>query len=599
MANRFSVEAIFKAVDRVSAPVSRMQNRVGKFTRSAEKSFRKLNKQVGKFGAGMKKAAVAAVAGAALIGKAIVDVTKAGAEFGRAIGSAAAKFPDDIKRGSAEFKALEKAARDVGSATEFTATQAAQGLGFLAKAGFDAKFSMAALAPIVDFATASELDLATAADIASDAIGSFGLNTDDPIQRLTNLNRVMDVMSKTANSTNTSVEELFEAVRDGAPIASAAGVSIETFSSTMGFLASNGIKAGKAGTAAKNITLALAGVGNKAAVTFKRLGVSLQDSEGNLRDQFDVMDDLRNQLKGMGSLERVNVLSAIFGKIPLAAATKLLESSGQEVRGLRKELEAAGGSSKRTAEFIRNDVKGSLDGLNSAIDGVKISIFALNEGPMKDAIDKMTDWVRANEAAIASGIGGFFLMLINNMENIVKWTKRIGIAVGVFIAFATVLKTLIGVLTLVNLVMAANPITLIVLAVLAGIAAFTALVVWIDEVAAGFDRLPKIIQFILGPIGLLIKAIKFVKDNAGAIGDIGARVGSAFGFGGDDAAPATQGSPSERSQTSSPQERALHSVEEKRTTSSSELTIKDETNRATVTSGKLGSGVTLVPSGAF
>ncbi|MCH9712764.1 MAG: phage tail tape measure protein [Proteobacteria bacterium] len=205
MAGRFSVEAVFKAVDRVTAPVTRMQNRVTKFTRSMQRSFTKLNRVVRRMGDGLKKGVAVGTASLVALGAAMGNVIGVGAEFGRAIGSAAAKFPEKIQRGTKEFKELEATARRVGATTEFTATQAAQGLNFLAKAGFDAKFSMQALPDIVDFATASEMDFAEAADIASDAIGAFGLDSSDAAKRMVGLRRTMDVMSKTANSTNVSV----------------------------------------------------------------------------------------------------------------------------------------------------------------------------------------------------------------------------------------------------------------------------------------------------------------------------------------------------------------------------------------------------------
>lgn len=597
MAKRFTIESVFKAIDKITAPVSRMQSRVRKFTRSMSRSFHKLNRVVGKVASSIKRMATVGAASFVAMGFALGNLISTGAEFGRAIGSAAAKFPEQIKRGTKEFLALRKAARDVGATTEFTATQAAKGLNFLAKAGFDAKFSMRALAPIVDFATAAEIDLAEAADIASDALGAFGLDAKDPIQKMKNLERVMDVMSKTANSTNTSVSELFESAKKGGPIAVAAGSNIETFSAMMGFLASNGIKAAQAGTAAKNVTLALAGVGNKAAKTFGKLGIKLADSNGDMRDQLDVLDDLRKKLRQFGKKQQVEIIAAIFGKIPIAAASKLISKSGESIRGLRLELEKAGGSSKRTAAFIRNDVKGSIDGLTSAIEGVKISIFSLNEGPLKKTIDSMTEWVRTNEKLIATKIGNFLLSMINNLGNIWKWIKRVGIALAVFFAFTAALKTLVLVMTAFNLVMALNPIGLIVLGVVALIAAFTALVIWIDEISAGFDRLPMIIKVILGPIGLLIKAIKFIKDNFSVITGAASKIGSFLGLSGDDEDEKQQGITNAK--VISPQERVARSIEENRIVNTAEVTIKDDTGRAEVTNGKLGTGITLQPTGTM
>lgn len=592
MAGRFTIEAVFKAVNRVTAPVSKMQNSVGKFTRSMSRNFHKLNRVVGKFTSGIKKGALIAGAALAGIGVAMRNIIMVGAEFGRAIGAAAAKFPDKIKRGTKEFKALEEAARRVGATTEFTATQAAQGLNFLAKAGFNAKFSVKALSSIVDFATASEMDFAEAADIASDALGAFGLDSNDTTKKMEGLNRIMDVMSLTANSTNVSVSELFETVKKGAPVAIKAGQSIETFAAVAGVLAGVGIKASEAGTATKNIALALAGVGNQAGKTFKKLGIALETPNGKMRDIADVFEDLSKVTKGMDEAKVLGVMNAIFGKISLASAANLLGEGAGKIRKLRTELENAGGSAKRTAAFIRNDVKGSIDGLTSAIDGVKISIFSLNEGPLKEAIDRMTEWVRTNEKMIASGIGNFMLMIINNMDKIVEWIVKIGKGLAIFFAFSAVLKILIGVMTLVNLVMAANPIVLIVLGVIALIAAFTALVIWIDDVVGAFENMNPILRVILAPLELILRTIKGIKDLGGFLG------GKLGKFVADIGVDSSFEDVSKNIVT--PQERVASSIEEHKTTSTSEVTIKTEQGTtATVTSGKMGNGLQLQSSGAM
>ncbi len=597
MARRFSVEAIFKAVDKVTAPVTRMQNRVGKLTRSMRNNFDKLNRSVNKFGQGIKKGAIVATAALALTSGAMANVIMTGAEFEQTLVSAAAKFPGEIRKGTEAFKQLEDAARKTGATTEFTATQSAQALNFLAMAGFNAEQSVSALPGVVDLATAASVDLATATDVATDSLGAFGLMTKDATKLGVNLARVNDVIAKTTTTANTTVETLFETIKDGAPVATSAGASLETFAALAGELANAGIKGTRAGTTLKNMFLTIAAPTAGAAKILKRLGIQTRDANGDMLDIVDVLGSLNKSLAGLGTAEKAGVLEGIFGKIPIAGVNVLLQAGSDRLKEYRKQLEGASGASTIMANVMRDTLQGRLNSLTSAIEGVKISMFTMTSGPLSDTVDKMTEWVRANEQLIASNIGGFISNLINNFSEIVVWLKRIGTALLVFVAFSTVLKTLIGVLTLVNLVMAANPITLIVLGVLALIAAFTALVVWIDDIAAGFDRLPGIIQAVLLPIGLLIKAIKFIKDNIGVIGDVasavGSEVGSFFGFGGDEPTPQPA------AQMVSPQERVARSIEEKRSTSTAEVTIKDDTGRAEVTGGGLGGGVKLTPTGSF
>jgi TP901 family phage tail tape measure protein len=643
MAGRFSVEAVFKAVDRVTAPVSRMQNRVGKLTRSMGRGFDKLNRSVGKFASGVKKGAVAVTAALAVSSAAMANVIGTGAEFEQTLVNAAAKFPGEIRRGTEAFEQLESAAKKTGSTTEFTASQAASALNFLAMAGFNAESSVAALPGVVDLATAAQVDLATATDVASDSLGAFGLMTKDASKLGVNLARVNDVIAKTTTSANTTVEALFETIKDGAPVATTAGASIETFAALAGELANSGIKGSKAGTTLKNMFLSLSAPGAGAAKILKRLGVSTKDANGDMRDIVDILGDLNGSLDGLGTADKSGVLEGIFGKIPIAGVNVLLASGSDRLREYRKELEGASGASSNMASVMRDTLQGRLNSLKSAVEGVKISIFGLSSGPLSDAIEKTTEWVRANEKLIATNVGGFLANLINNFGSIVKWIKRIAVGLAVFFAFATILKTLALILTVVNLVMAANPITLIILGIMLLIAAIAAVIVWWDELTQAFlesgkamDIIVASIGFLMGPIGWLIAAaalifkhwepikaffadlwtgvvnifdsaidkimgvVDKVKAAASAIvntiSSIGGGVADFFGFGGGAvAAPGGSTGP----QVVSPQERVARSIEEQRTTSTAEVTIRDESGRAEVTSGSMGPGLSLQPSGAF
>lgn len=595
MASRFSVEAVFKAVDRVSAPVTRMQNRVNKMTRSMGRGFDKLNRNVDKFTNGIKKGAVAVTAALVLTTGAMGNVINTGAEFEQTLVSAAAKFPGEIRKGTESFKQLEEAARQTGKTTEFTATQSAQALNFLAMAGFNAEQSIAALPGVVDLATAASVDLATATDVATDSLGAFGLMTKDATKLSANLARVNDVIAKTTTSANTTVETLFETIKDGAPVATSAGASLETFAALAGELANAGIKGSKAGTTLKNMFLSLSAPGTGAAKILKRMGIQTQDANGDMRDIVDILGDLNGALDGLGTAQRSGVLEGIFGKIPIAGVNVLLKSGSKRLREYRKELEGASGASSVMASVMRDTLQGRLNSLSSAVEGVKISIFSMTEGPLSDTVDKMTEWVRANEAVIATNIGGFISSLIENFSTIVVWIERIGKGLAIFVAFSIVLKTLIGIMTLVNLVMAANPIGLIVIAVAALIAGLIALGIWLNDVTDGFKGWGDIILDMLGPLGLLIKGVKFLMEN-GVSGAFD-KISGFLGFGGDDGEGASDAAPAP--QMISPQERIAKSVEERRTTSTAEVTIKDETGKAVVTQGTLGTGLKMQASGAF
>lgn len=585
MAGRFSVEAVFKAVDRITAPVSRMQNRVGKFTRGMRRGFTRLNRSVDKFASGVKRGAIAVTAALALSSAAMASVIGTGAEFEQTLVSAAAKFPGEIRKGTEAFIALEDAAKKTGATTEFTASQSAEALNFLAMAGFSAEASIAALPGVVDLATAAQVDLATATDVASDTLGAFGLATKDVTQLGKNLARVNDVIAKTTTTANTTVETLFETIKDGAPVATTAGASIETFAALAGELANAGIKGSKAGTTLKNMFLSLSAPGTKAAKILKRMGVSTKDANGDMLDIIDILGDLDGRLAGLGTADRSGVLEGIFGKIPIAGVNILLASGTDRLKEYRKQLEGASGASSTMADVMRNTLQGRLNSLKSAIEGVKISIFSMTSGPLSDVIDKMIEWVRANEAVIASGIADFVNLMITNLPQIADALVQIGTGVGAILALSVALKAVSVVLGIINLLMAANPIVLGIMAAVAAVALLS----------GALDPVLDIIKSVASKIGGLISGVK--------------SIGGVVGFG--DPAPASVNTDTvtfsddsevpqvSRPQVVSPQERVARSIEEQRTTSTAEVTIKDETGRAEVTGGRLGTGLQLQPTGAF
>ncbi|MEE8574112.1 MAG: phage tail tape measure protein, partial [Thermodesulfobacteriota bacterium] len=344
MANRFSVEAVFKAVDKVTAPITRMQNSVGKLTRSMRNNFDKLNRSVDKFGGGIKRGAIAATAALALTSGAMANVISTGAEFEQTLVSAAAKFPGEVRKGTEAFKELEDAARKTGATTEFTATQSAQALNFLAMAGFNAEQSVSALPGVVDLATASSTDLATATDIATDALGAFGLMTKDTAQLQTNLSRVGDVLLKTSVTANASVVQLFDSMKKAAPIATAAGVSMETVAALMGVMANAGIKAEKSGTAVANMFLNLTAPTSRAQKILRKLGLQLKNTDGSLRDVPALIDDLNKSMTSFADPQKLAILEQLFGREGLAGVATVVAGGGKALREYRKELEGATGA---------------------------------------------------------------------------------------------------------------------------------------------------------------------------------------------------------------------------------------------------------------
>lgn len=430
MRGRFSVEAVFAVVDRLTGPVRRMQGRIERMLRGTGSAVRAVGRAISRMRLAIGAAAAAAGLSLAAIGAAIRDVVQVGADFEQTMVRAAAKFPGGIRRGTEEFHRLQDTAARVGAETEFTASQAAAGLEFLAMAGFNADQAIASLPGVVDLATASGMDLAQATDIASDSLGAFGLMTQDTAQLGENLARVNDVIARTTNSANTNVEQMFEAIRMGGPAATAAGQSMETFSAMVGELAGAGVKGSEAGTALRNMMIRLQAPAAAGRRALRRLGVQVLDGEGNMRDMFDIMQDLQRGLAGRGTGQQAQFLDAIFGARGITAANVLLQSGSERLRAFRENLVDAGGAAGNMASQMRDTTQGDLDSFGSAIEAVKIAIFEVVRGPLREIVQATTAWFRANREVIASGIQTAVTWLIDNMPTIVTWARRIAITVG-------------------------------------------------------------------------------------------------------------------------------------------------------------------------
>lgn len=434
---KFSVEAVFSATDRMTSTLAKMDKSVQSFAARNEKRLGALTKVNDTISSGIMKVGAVAAGVGAVTAAAVGDIIKVGAEFDRTLVGAAAKFDPAIKKGTAKFEQLRIAAEKVGAETEFSAQQAAAGLEMLAGAGMDADQAMAALPIIIDAATAAGVDFAQATEISTEALGAFALKSADAETNAKNLSRVTNVLAQGAGKTSASMADLAESIKEGGPVAVAAGQSLETFVAMAGSMADVGIKGGVAGTTLKNVFTSLAAPSSKKAVEMlKKLGITTKDSKGNMRDVLDILGDLGKATKNMGTGTKLAALETIFGKIPLAGVTAMLDKGTDKIKDLRVELEKATEeqAAAKLAATMRDTVTGDLDGLSSAVDGVKIAIFSLNQGPIREVIKGMTDWVRTNQGLIVQRIGDTVKWISDNMETLAKWTERVGIALGAFFA---------------------------------------------------------------------------------------------------------------------------------------------------------------------
>lgn len=512
----YAVNTAFNASGNIFKNINKMDKAQKKFGDTATRSFRRASRGGSQF-KGMIKSILAAdliKGGTQQLVSGIRSVATEFIQYDQAITSASAKFKDldtTTAEGQKTLDRLKNTARELGATTEFSATQAAQGLDFLAMAGFTTEQAMVTLPGVVDLATVANVDLARATDIASDSLGAFGLMTDDTTQLQKNFTRVNDVMAKTMTTANTSMEDLFESVKKGGATFTGAGQSMETFSALAGVMANSGLKGSESGTTLRNMMLSLAKATPEAVKVMKKLGVETQDSKGNFRDVIDILGDFKKGLDGMGDAQQTAALSTVFGSRSVTGVNLLLKEGSEKLGVYRDSLLQAGGASEDMAAKMRGSISNQLASMRSAAIEVGFQFVDAFQDKIGPAIQLVTDKIRGiNIPAIIESFKSFidvamrfrgvlFGMAAGWVAFKVAMTGA-AIIKGItgFITFVKVLRSAAAAQGLLNAVMNANPIGLAVTAIAA----------------------------LVGGVILLI-------DNLDVVKDVLASVAGFFGFGGD------------------------------------------------------------------
>jgi TP901 family phage tail tape measure protein len=308
-------------------------------------------------------------AGAVALGTALTSSISKAADFEQAMSNVGA-----ISLASAEdMAALEKAALAAGSTTAFTATEAAEGLAFLAMAGFDVNQSITALPAVLAAAAAGNMDLATTADIVSNVIGGFRLEAEEA-------GRVADVLAMTSANSNTNIEMLGQTMKFAAPTAANLGWSLEETAAAAGFLADAGIQSSLAGTHLRAIMGSLATPTQAAAKQFSGLGLEMRWADGTMKSMEVIISDMERAFEDLGPAQKDFALNAIFGREAAGSFSILLGRGGEALGDYTHELEGASemfggmGAAQAQASMQLDNFRGAMTLLRSAIDGAMVTI---------------------------------------------------------------------------------------------------------------------------------------------------------------------------------------------------------------------------------
>lgn len=320
---------------------------------------------------------------AALVGVAVAAVKVSG-DFEEAMNAVKAVSGATGK----DFDDLRELAKKMGSETAFSATEAANGMEYLAMAGMNTQQVLATIPNALNLAAAGSIELATSADILSNIMSGMGIAAEESA-------RVADVLAATAAGANTDISALGEAMKYVAPIAKTMGYSLEEASSAIGILGNAGIASSQAGTSLRAILSRLA-ADKGAKETLADLGVTAVDASGQMRSLTDILTDLQVSTADLSSADQIEVFKDIAGAEAMGALAVLVDGVANEsLPQLTAKLMEAEGAAKRMADIRMEGLNGAIKGAKSAAEGF---LIALGDSGLLDlaagAVTRLADGIR-------------------------------------------------------------------------------------------------------------------------------------------------------------------------------------------------------------
>ena len=282
-----------------------------------------------------------------------------------------------------QIQQLRDFAQEMGATTKFTATEAAEALNYMALAGYDAEKSMSMLPTVLNLASAGAMDLARASDMVTDAESALGLTTEETVA-------MVDQMAKAASKSNTSVEQLGDAMLTIGGTAKFMAGGTDRLATVLGILADNGIKGSEAGTHLRNMLLKLSAPTDAGAKMIAELGLQIYDASGNMRDMQDIILDLSAAMEGMTDQEKINIISELFNARDVAAVNALLNTSVDRWNELGAAIKDSKGAADAMAATQLDNLNGDITIMKSALDGVKIAFSDGITPAIRDVVQRVT-----------------------------------------------------------------------------------------------------------------------------------------------------------------------------------------------------------------
>lgn len=412
------------------------------------------------------------------VGQKFLPVTAAVTGLGAAAVKTAADFDTAMSQVAAvsgatgsDLDALRDKAREMGSKTKFSASEAAEAMNYMAMAGWKTEDMLSGIEGIMNLAAASGEDLATTSDIVTDALTAFGLTAADS-------GHFADILAAASSNANTNVSMMGETFKYCAPIAGALGFSAEDTAEAIGLMANAGIKSTQAGTALRTIMNNLAGEVKICGSNIGEVTVATTNADGSMRNLSAILADCRSAFSGLTESEKAAAAESLVGKNAMSGFLALMNAGEADITKLSSAIASCDGTAEDMAATMQDNLAGQLTILKSALEELAISFGELLMPALRtivgwiqnfvnwlNGMDEGTKKVIVTVALLAAAIGPVLIV-------VGKVISAVGTIMTIVPKIAGVINTVKTAFAALNATMLANPIFLIIAAITALVAAF-------------------------------------------------------------------------------------------------------------------------------
>jgi TP901 family phage tail tape measure protein len=338
-----------------------------------------------------------------------------------------------------ELQSLRDKAREMGSKTKFSASEAAEAMNYMAMAGWKTTDMLSGIDGVMNLAAASGEDLATTSDIVTDALTAFGLTAADS-------GHFADVLAAASSNANTNVSMMGETFKYAAPVAGSLGFSVEDTAEAIGLMANAGIKSTQAGTSLRSVMTALAGEVKICGESIGEVEIQTTNADGSMRELSDILADCRDAFSKMSESEQASAAQALVGKNAMSGFLALMNAAPADVDKLSGAISNCDGTSLSMAETMQDNLAGQLTILKSQLEELAISFSDILMPAIRSIVSHMQGLVdKLNQldpqtketivkiALVAAALGPMLIVLgktISGVGSILSLVSKAPAAIG-------------------------------------------------------------------------------------------------------------------------------------------------------------------------